>query len=159
MDAIWQHLDPVLAHLKTCNLADKAATERSLQTRFGNLPELQKLCREHAEELCPKTAGATRFGRLAKDRAGFSVDCVLSRGKGMRHTHPAGEINLCFAHEGMPTFDGDPPGWIVYPPGTTHPADVEGGAMFMIYLLPGGKIEWHPPSRPSGASAGKPAPG
>ena len=39
--------------------------------------------------------------------------------------------------------DGDPPGWIVYGPGTTHPANVEGGAMFMIYLLPGGQIEWH----------------
>ena len=36
-----------------------------------------------------------------------------------------------------------PPGWIVYPPDTTHPADVAGGAMFMIYLLPGGQIEWH----------------
>lgn len=143
MDAIWQHLDPVLAHLKACDLADKAATERSLAQRFGAMTELQKFCRAHAEELCPKAAGATKFGRLAKDRDGFSVDCVLSRGKGMRHTHPAGEINLCFAYEGAPTFDGDPPGWIVYPPGTTHPADVKGGAMFMIYFLPGGKIEWH----------------
>lgn len=143
MDAIWKHLDPVLAHLAQCDLADKAATERSLAARFGDLPELRKLCREHANELCPKEAGSTRFGRLAKERSGFSVDCVLSRGKGMRHTHPAGEINFCFAYEGKPTFDGDPPGWIVYPPGTTHPANVEGGAMFMIYFLPGGKIEWH----------------
>ncbi|HEX5136622.1 MAG TPA: DUF4863 family protein [Planctomycetota bacterium] len=142
MEAIWQHLDPVLDHLKTCDLADKEATERSLAARFGDLPELRELCRAHAAELCPNEAGSTRFGRLAKDRGGFSVDCVLSRGKGMRHKHPAGEINFCFAHEGKPTFDGDPPGWIVYPPGTTHPADVKGGAMFMIYFLPGGRIEW-----------------
>jgi hypothetical protein len=143
MDAIWQHLDPVLDHLANSTLADRAATESSLAKRFGALPALQAFCREHWAELCPRSAGETRFGRLAKERKGFSVDCVLGRGKGMRHTHPAGEVNFCFAYEGTPTFDGDPPGWIVYPPGTTHPAEVRGGAMFMIYFLPGGKIEWH----------------
>jgi len=143
MEAIWQHLDPVLEHLKTLDLSDRDAAQRSLTDRFGDLPELQELCRAHVDELCPKEAGSTRFGRLAKDRNGFSVDTVLSRGKGMKHTHPAGEINYCFALEGSPTFDGDGPGWIVYGPGTTHPADVEGGAMFMIYFLPGGQIEWH----------------
>lgn len=143
MEAIWQHLDPVLEHLAALDLSDSDAAARSLTERFGAMPELQALCRAHAGELCPREAGSTRFGRLAKDRRGFSVDTVLSRGKGMRHTHPAGEVNLCFALEGSPTFDGDPPGWIVYAPGTTHPANVEGGAMFMIYFLPGGQIEWH----------------
>lgn len=143
MDAIWQHLDPVIEHLGTLDLSDPEGVQRSLTERFGDLPALQQLCRDHAADLCPKEAGAARFGRLAKDRHGFSVDAVLSRGRGMRHTHPAGEINYCFAYEGAPTFDGDPPGWIVYGPGTTHPANVLGGAMFMIYLLPGGQIEWH----------------
>ena len=143
MEAIWQHLDPVLDHLATLDLSDSDAAARSLTERFGALPELQELCRTHTDELCPKEAGSARFGRLAKDRNGFSIDTVLSRGKGMRHTHPAGEVNFCFAYEGSPTFDGDPPGWIVYAPDTTHPANVEGGAMFMIYFLPGGQIEWH----------------
>ena len=143
MEAIWQHLDPVIEHLNTLDLSDAGAVQRSLTERFGDLPALQELCRENVDDLCPKEAGRTRFGRLAKDRHGFSVDTVLSGGKGMRHTHPAGEINYCFAYDGAPTFDGDPPGWIVYPPGTTHPADVAGGTMFMIYFLPGGQIEWH----------------
>ncbi|MHC4549851.1 MAG: 4-hydroxylaminobenzoate lyase [Planctomycetota bacterium] len=143
MEAIWQHLDPVIEHLKTLDLADPGAVRSSLDQRFGDLPALQQLCRDHFHELCPNEAGDARFGRLAKDRDGFSVDVVLSRGEGVRHTHPAGEVNYCFAFEGAPTFDGDPPGWVVYAPGTTHPADVEGGAMFMIYFLPGGQIEWH----------------
>ena len=143
MDAIWAHLDPVLEHLKTCDLSDSEGTRSSLAGKFGGMEALQAFCRNNVDELCPREAGTTRFGRLAKDRAGFSVDTVLSSGKGMKHTHPSGEVNLCFAFSGTPTFDGAPPGWIVYPPDTTHPANVEGGAMFMIYLLPGGRIEWH----------------
>jgi len=143
MDAIWTHLDPVLDHLAGCDLADADGVARSLTERFGALPALQALCRAHVDELCPKEAGAARFGRLAKERRGFSVDAVLSRGRGMRHTHPAGEVNFCFAWEGRPTFDGAGPGWVVYAPGTTHPANVLGGAMFMLYFLPGGQIEWH----------------
>jgi len=143
MDAIWEHLDPVIEHLAACDLNDAEATKASLTEKFGDMSVLQALCTEHLDELCPREAGTTRFGRLAKDRNGFSVDTVLSAGRGMKHTHPAGEINFCFAFSGSPTFDGDPPGWVVYGPGTTHPANVEGGAMFMIYFLPEGKIEWH----------------
>jgi len=143
MDAIWQHLDPVVELLSQLDLADADATRQSLTERFGAMPELQQFCREHVAELCPKQAGSTRFGRLAKDRCGFSVDTVVSSGRGMEHTHPRGEINFCFALDGEPRFDGDAPGWIVYAPDTRHPANVEGGTMFMIYFLPGGEIEWH----------------
>jgi len=143
MDAIWNWLDPVIGHLNTLDLAAPADARRSLAERFGDLPELRTFCLAHAETLTPKTAGAARFGRLAKDRDGFSVDVVISSGKGMKHTHPDGEVNFCFAVEGEPTFDGDGPGWVVYGPGTTHPASVEGGTMFMLYFLPGGRIQWH----------------
>ena len=143
MDAIWNQLDPVLEHLSTCDLSDADTTRASLTAKFGGMEALQAFCRDNIGELCPREAGTTRFGRLAKDRNGFSVDAVLSAGKGMKHTHPEGEVNLCFAYSGTPTFDGNGPGWIVYPPGTTHPANVEGGSMFMIYFLPGGRIEWH----------------
>ncbi|MHC4956776.1 MAG: 4-hydroxylaminobenzoate lyase [Planctomycetota bacterium] len=143
MDAIWTHLDPVIEHLNGCDLSDAEATRASLTETFGDLAELQALCRDNVDELCPREAGSTRFGRLAKDRSGFSVDTVLSSGRGMKHTHPKGEVNFCFAFAGEPKFDGHAPGWVVYGPGTTHPANVEGGAMFMIYLLPEGQIEWH----------------
>ena len=143
MEAIWQYLDPVIDHLRQRDLDDAAAVSASLTETFGDMPELQAFCLEHVEELCPKEAGSTRFGRLARDRNGYSVDAVVSGGRGLEHTHPNGEVNFCFALADQPRFDGAAPGWIVYAPGTRHPANVEGGTMFMIYFLPGGEIEWH----------------
>ena len=142
-ESVWDYLDPVIDHLGQRDLIDADATSASLAAAFGTMPELQAYCHEHLEELCPKEAGTTRFGRLAKDRNGYSVDAVVSSGRGMAHTHPQGEVNLCFSLADEPRFDGAAPGWIVYAPGTRHPANVEGGTMFMIYFLPGGEIEWH----------------
>jgi hypothetical protein len=141
--AIWTVLDPVIEHLKTLDLAHPEAVRRSLTEKFGELPQLEHLCRQDVDNLCPREVGTARFGRLSADRNGFSVDTVLSSGKGIKHTHPAGEVNWCFAFSGEPTFDGHPPGWVVYAPKTTHPANVQGGSMFMVYFLPGGQIEWH----------------
>ncbi len=144
MEEILKEVDPILEHLQTLDLADADAARRSLTERFPDLGRLTELCRENLDALCPNEAGPTaRFGRLAKDRHGFSVDAVLSSGPGMKHTHPAGEVDLCLAFDGAPTFDGHEPGFVVYPPGSTHPANVEGGSMFMLYFLPGGQIEWH----------------
>ena len=63
-------------------------------------------------------------------------------GAGPEHRHPAGEVNYCIALEGNPTFDGAPPGWVVKAPDSTHVPTVEGGTMLIVYLLPGGKIEF-----------------
>lgn len=143
MDALWRTLDPVLEYLGALDLRDAGACERALEERFGWLEDLEAACRENVEALCPKGRPPVRFGRLAKDRRGFSVDTVVSDGAGADHTHVAGEIDYCFALEGAPTFDGRAPGWIVYPPGSRHDARVEGGRMFIVYFLPGGRIEWH----------------
>lgn len=143
MEEVLQELDPILDHLASLDLSDPEAARKSLQERFPDRSALEALCRNHLETLCPKEAGSTRFGRLARDRKGFSVDAVFSRGRGRKHTHPKGEVDLGFAFEGSPTFDGHAPGFVVYPPGSTHPANVEGGAMFLLYFLPEGAIEWH----------------
>lgn len=142
MEALWREIDPILDHLAALDLKDADAARQSLEARFPRTDTLERLCRENLGAICPKEAGAARFGRLARERRGFSVDVVLSRGKGRPHLHPGGEVNLCFAFEGRPTFDGHGPGWVVFPPGSRHPADVSGGAMLMIYFLPGGRIEW-----------------
>ena len=63
---------------------------------------------------------------------------------GPGHTHPNGEIDLCFAVDGAPTFDGHPPGWTVYPPGSWHVPTVAGGVMDILYFLPGGAIRFEP---------------
>jgi hypothetical protein len=86
-----------------------------------------------------------RWSRVAK--AGdatldFSIDVVHMNGPGPRHTHPQGEVNFCIALDGSPTFDGQPPGWVVFPPGSSHVPTVAGGTMLIVYLLPQGAIEF-----------------
>ncbi len=86
-----------------------------------------------------------RWGRVSKaceETSGFSIDVVLMTGPGPRHRHPRGEVDWCIARKGEPTFDGHPAGWVVYPPDSTHVPTVAGGEMLIVYLLPGGEIEF-----------------
>jgi hypothetical protein len=86
-----------------------------------------------------------RYGRVAKagpDTRGFSIDVVLMSGPGPRHRHPRGEVNFCLALDGEPTFDGEPPGWVVLPPDSSHVPTVANGTMLIVYLLPQGEIEF-----------------
>ena len=92
--------------------------------------------------LLPKEAGGIRFGRVSKELVGFTVDAVLMSSPGPRHRHGNGEIDLCFTTSGEPTFDGNPAGWTVYPPGSVHVPTVAGGEMLILYFLPGGEIEF-----------------
>jgi hypothetical protein len=92
--------------------------------------------------LLPKAQGGIRFGRVAKELLGFSVDAVLMDVPGPKHRHPNGEIDLCFTTAGEPRFDGKPAGWVVYGKDTTHIPTVRGGQMLILYFLPGGAIEF-----------------
>jgi Domain of unknown function (DUF4863) len=92
--------------------------------------------------LLPKESAGIRFGRVAKDLHGFSVDAVLMDKPGPKHRHPNGEIDLCFARHGAPRFDGHPEGWVVYGPDSTHVPTVKDGEMLILYFLPGGAIEF-----------------
>ena len=107
---------------------------------------IRALCAKGLEDgwLAPRAAGpSVRFGRLAKDLGGYAVDCVwMKDGAGMGHTHTQGEINMCFAWEGDPRFDGHPPGWVVFPPGSHHVPTVTGGAMLFLYFTPDGAVVW-----------------
>ncbi|PIE22517.1 MAG: DUF4863 domain-containing protein [Planctomycetota bacterium] len=93
-------------------------------------------------ELMTGKAGSLRYGRLAKDLGGFSVDAVWMDGPGPLHKHPGGEIDLCFRSEGEGRFDGQEPGWTVYGPDSQHVPTVRNGAMRILYFLPGGLIEF-----------------
>lgn len=92
--------------------------------------------------LLPKEAGGVRFGRVAKDLCGFSVDCVWMNAPGPRHRHPNGEIDLCFRLTGAARFDGNPEGWVIYGKGSEHVPTVTDGAMLILYFLPAGAIEF-----------------
>ena len=98
-----------------------------------------------ASDLCDRGEPPVQYSRVFKageDACGFSADAVLMSAPGPLHTHPNGEIDLCFAQDGAPTFDGNPPGWVVYLPGSKHVPTVAGGSMLILYLLPGGAIEF-----------------
>jgi len=111
---------------------------------------LEQSCREGAADgwLCQREAGGIRYGRVFKpDDAlqGFSVDVVdMDDCAGPHHRHPNGEIDLVMPLDGDAEFDGHPAGWVVYSPGSAHYPTVSGGRALVLYLLPGGSIEFTP---------------
>ena len=96
--------------------------------------------------LCQHEAGGIRYGRVFKpDDAlhGFSVDVVdMDNCAGPHHRHPSGEIDLVMPIEGDAKFDDHPAGWVVYAADTAHVPTVSGGRALVLYLLPGGSIEF-----------------
>jgi hypothetical protein len=112
---------------------------------FGRIAEA---CRRGAAEgwMCAREAGGIKFGRVAKpgpELCGFSIDVVeMADVVGPHHVHPQGEIDLVMPLEGDARFDGHPAGWLVYGPGSAHRPTVANGRAYVLYLLPGGEIEF-----------------
>jgi 2-hydroxylaminobenzoate mutase len=113
----------------------------------------------------------SRLAKPGATRHDLSVDFVWMSGPGIPHRHPRGEVNLCFAVDvdasGAPRatataskggsggaagsdtrsastarFDGQPQGWVAFPPDSRHVPTVTGGRMLIAYFLPGGEVEW-----------------
>lgn len=109
---------------------------------------LEQSCRQGVAEgwLCDREAGGIRYGRIFKpcgDLQGFSVDVVdMDNLSGPHHGHPRGEIDLVMPLEGEARFDDHPAGWVVYAPATAHHPTVSEGRALVLYLLPGGSIEF-----------------
>lgn len=110
--------------------------------------ELADACRAGVEAgwLADREAGGIRYGRIFKalpETHGFSVDVVhMSDIAGPHHIHPNGEVDLIMPLTEGATFDGHPAGWCVYGPGTAHCPTVAGGSALVLYLLPGGAIQF-----------------
>lgn len=110
--------------------------------------QTEEWCRQGCEEgwLCAREAGGIRFGRAVQagdDTDGMSVDVVeMDNLVGPHHAHPNGEIDLVMPVDGDAMFDGNGAGWTVYPPGSAHHPTVTGGKALVLYLLPGGAIEF-----------------
>jgi hypothetical protein len=142
-------LEPVLEVLRAADPNDPdlvAMLEAKLPFDGEAMKKLGALVREGVAGgwLAERENAGIRFGRLrkAESEAALSIDCVHMDKPGPGHTHPNGEIDLCFAVSGEPTFDGRPPGWTVYPPGSWHVPTVAGGVMDILYFLPGGAIRF-----------------
>lgn len=110
--------------------------------------QLEQACRQGVAEgwLCQHEAGGIRYGRVFKpddELQGFSVDVVdMNNCAGPHHSHPNGEIDLVLPLEGDALFDDHPAGWVVYPAGSAHIPTITNGRALVLYLLPGGSIEF-----------------
>ena len=148
---LLETLQPVLEHLATVDVADPSATA-ALNAALPLSGEVLQATRALVEAglsegwLTPRGGPGLAYGRLAKATSAsrdFSIDAVHMDRPRPEHTHPNGEIDLCFALSGNPTFDGHPPGWVVLPAGSRHVPTVAGGDMAILYFLPGGAIQFH----------------
>ena len=143
--------EPILKAAEGIDLADPAAAQTVLAQRLDPSGEAGEALKAALVALLEEGKIAdrgelpVRWGRVARasdETRGFSIDVVLMNGAGPRHRHPNGEIDLCFALEGNPTFDGHPAGWVVYSEDSVHVPTVAGGTMLIVYLLPDGAMEF-----------------
>ncbi|HEY4221902.1 MAG TPA: DUF4863 family protein [Myxococcota bacterium] len=151
-------LAPILEAVRALDLSKPEDAARSLAQQFplegAFMHKVRAQVRNGVVEgwLADRTAtdgSGVRFSRVVKDAGGLSVDVVhMSGPAGGGHTHPNGEVDLCFAVDdptrtaagASPRFDGKPAGFTVYAPNTWHVPTVAGGAMDILYFLPGGAI-------------------
>jgi hypothetical protein len=133
------------------DLSDPKAARAELERRFDPRgPGAQSVAAALADllargKIADKGAPPVRWSRVAKsgpETRDQSIDVVCMSAPGPRHVHPNGEVNFCIALDGDPRFDGEPPGWVVFPPGSAHVPTVGGGTMLIVYLLPGGAIRF-----------------
>jgi hypothetical protein len=150
--AFLDAMAPVLEIVATVDASDpkgaKAALDEKLPVGGEVLSGIKNLVDEgiKAGWLCNREQGGIFFSRPKKPEGDgdLSIDAVKMDKAGPGHTHPNGEIDLCFSVDGNPTFDGNPEGWTVYPPGSWHVPTVEGGTMHILYFLPDGAIQFGP---------------
>ena len=143
-------LAPVAAFIEGRQLDDDL--EKDLNQRFPDDDEtfraVADACRDGiaAGVLCGREAGGIKYGRAlppGDDLAGCSVDVVYMKDVvGPQHTHPNGEIDMVVPLTETARFDGSGAGWVVYGPGSQHAPTVTGGDAIVLYLLPGGAIEF-----------------
>jgi hypothetical protein len=105
-------------------------------------------CRQAVSEgwMCDNEMGGIKFGRVidaGPQTHGFSVDVVQMKDlKGPYHAHPNGEIDMIMPIDADAAFDGNGSGWLVYEAGSAHYPTVTGGDALVLYLLPGGAIDF-----------------
>jgi len=96
--------------------------------------------------MCAHGEPGGRYGRVIKatpDSLDLSIDVVQLRDYvGPHHRHPTGEICLTMPLTATALFDGQGAGWCVNDPGSAHQPTVSGGEALVLYLLPGGEIEF-----------------
>jgi hypothetical protein len=142
---------PLLEAASGLDLTDTTKARQELERRLDPKSEpAQELAAQLLElsrqgKIANRGEMPVKWGRVAKatpETLEQSIDVVVMNGAGPRHRHPSGEVNFCIAVEGEPKFEGQPAGWVVMPPESTHVPTVTGGTMLIVYLLPRGEMEF-----------------
>ena len=145
------HLQPLLEFINELDLNDPQGAREQLNKRYPLSHEFIAKIKTTMldgvanKTMCHKGEAPVQFSRVFKanpEKFNISADAVLMSAPGPKHTHPQGEIDLCFALDGEPTFDGQAEGWVVYGPDSKHIPTVKNGTMLILYLLPTGAIEF-----------------
>ncbi len=109
---------------------------------------IEAACHEaiRAGWMCSQGGEGRRYGRVIEpgpETHDLSVDVVQLRDiVGPHHSHPTGEICLTMPVTPTAKFDGEGAGWCVNEPGSAHHPTVTDGEALVLYLLPGGRIEF-----------------
>jgi len=143
-------LEPITDFVSS-QAVDSALAEE-LNRRFPQDGEtfnaIESACHEAIADgwMCAQGGAGRRFGRVieASEETGrLSVDVVdLENIVGPHHRHPAGEICMVMPVTRGARFDDMPRGWCVFEPGSDHRPTVTDGEALVLYMLPGGKIEF-----------------
>jgi len=96
--------------------------------------------------MCAEGGEGRRFGRVIEPGPAtnnLSVDVVdLNDVVGPHHRHPNGEVCMVMPVDEEARFNGHPRGWCVFEPDSDHFPTVSGGRSLVLYMLPGGEIEF-----------------
>lgn len=137
-------------------IAAKGAVDAELEQRLmldfppdsDFFTRIEAACHEAiaAGWMCSQGAPGRRTGRVvgpSPETRDLSIDVVeMTDIRGPHHSHPNGEVLMIMPQDRTARFDARGRGWLVYAPGTGHRPTVRGGRALVLYLLPGGRIEW-----------------
>ena len=150
LDQFRSLMKPVMAAI--AGRAIDQALADDLNQRFAPEGEafkaIEAACHEAIRDgwMCRQGGEGRRFGRVIEpspETHDLSVDVVQLRDiVGPHHTHPTGEICMTMPVTPSAKFDGHSAGWCVNEPGSAHHPTVTGGEALVLYLLPGGRIEF-----------------
>ena len=109
---------------------------------------IEAACHEAIRDgwMCSRGSDGRRFGRVIEpspETHDLSIDVVQLRDiVGPHHAHPTGEVCMTMPVTPGAKFDGQGAGWCVNEPGSAHHPTVTDGEALVLYLLPGGRIEF-----------------
>ena len=128
------------------NLANKL--NQQFPPHSAAFETIEKACHQAISEgwMCSQGTEGRRFGRIIEpsiETHMLSVDVVdLKDIVGPHHWHPDGEICMIMPVTTEALFDDKGRGWCVYEPGSAHRPTVTNGEALVLYMLPGGRIEF-----------------